>query len=536
MTDGGLYEKVLHAIEGGAAPLRSRPPRPSAAVVLWRRSSTGELETYWVRRSPVLRFMGGWRAFPGGGVGRQDREIAIAGRPRGVGEAPRSGGMPDRFIGDAGPLTEIMAPGVVAAALRELFEETGLLPVDGELPSPARTVPLRRALLAGEKSFAEAIAELQVTPSAAELVYGGRWMTPPLGPLRFDNRFFLLEWPRQRAQQPEILVGELVSGEWVSPAAALEGWSRGGTMAAPPILHVLRVLAKEGPEAGLSRLWDAQEANLGSLRHVEFRPGIVLFPLATPTLPPATHTNCYLVGFEDSVLVDPGTPDVEEQDRLLEALSVAAERLGRTVEAIWLTHHHPDHVGGVKRLRENLNVPVLAHHHTAEKLRAIGIPVDGELADGEELSLRGEPKMRLRVLWTPGHARGHLCFLDVDRGSLIAGDMVSAVSTIVIDPPEGDMQDYLASLSRLRELDLVTLFPAHGPAIADPTTKLTDLIEHRLWREEKILEAWKSGLREPRAMLPTVYADVPERAWPLAERQIEAHLEHLRRAGRLDEK
>jgi hypothetical protein len=77
------------------------------------------------------------------------------------------------------------------------------------------------------------------------------------------------------------------------------------------------------------------------------------------------------------------------------------------------------------------------------------------------------------------------------------------------------------------------LFPAHGPAIKDGGRKLREYRQHRLWREERILAAWQDGVREPREMLPRVYDDAPQAAWPLALRQVEAHLARLRRAGRI---
>jgi glyoxylase-like metal-dependent hydrolase (beta-lactamase superfamily II) len=110
---------------------------------------------------------------------------------------------------------------------------------------------------------------------------------------------------------------------------------------------------------------------------------------------------------------------------------------------------------------------------------------------------------------------------------------VAGLGTIVIDPPQGDMDAYLASLERLIELAPATLFPAHGPAIRDAAGKLREYVDHRLWREEKVLAAWNDGLRDPREMLPRVYDDTPEKAWPLAARQIVAHLERLRRRGRI---
>ncbi|MGH9380005.1 MAG: MBL fold metallo-hydrolase [Thermoanaerobaculia bacterium] len=532
MSNGGLYEKVLTGL-GAVQGTPARPPRASASVVLWRRDDDGELEVFWVRRAPELKFMGGWYAFPGGAVEKGDSGVAVESRPSGVDEAPVDGGMPAEFLAEALPLPEALAPGVVAAALRELFEETGV--THGIGPRAADLEGIRRRTIEERRSSAAALVEAGVVFDASPLVYAGRWLTPPLGPVRFDNRFFLLEWPAGRDVEPRVVPGELASGEWVRPAEALARWRSGQVLAAPPILHILHVLAEDGPVEGLPRLCDASEANVVSFRRVEFVPGMLAFPLATPTLPPATHTNAYLLGFGECVLVDPGSPDPQEQRRLLEALAHLESGEGRRVVEIWLTHHHLDHVGGVAQAAGELDVPVLAHARTARRLTDLGVSVRGELEEGVERRLQGPEPMTLRVLHTPGHTRGHLCFLDAERGSLAAGDLVSAVSTIVVDPPDGDMDDYLASLERLRAMPLAALLPAHGPAVPEPARYLAELIEHRLWREERILDAWRGGRTDPQAMLPTVYDDVPELAWPLAARQIEAHLERLRRAGRLPE-
>jgi glyoxylase-like metal-dependent hydrolase (beta-lactamase superfamily II) len=178
-------------------------------------------------------------------------------------------------------------------------------------------------------------------------------------------------------------------------------------------------------------------------------------------------------------------------------------------------------------------VPVLAHAFTAERLADRGIQVDDELNDGQRVVLAGDPPMTVLVLHTPGHARGHLCFLEEEQRSALVGDLVAGLGTIVIDPPEGDMDDYLGSLARLAMLRPSTLFPAHGPAILKGVAKLREYADHRLWREAKVLEAWAEGLREPSDMLPKVYDDTPKEAWPLAERQIRAHLNRLRRVGRI---
>lgn len=526
---GNVYEKVVGTpLSSGALP----PARISAAVVLWRRIEGGgpdDVEVYWVKRAETLAFMGGWHAFPGGGLSRSDAGIPVSGQPQLASDDPAAGGIPESLYGLDEPSPDLL-PGLAACALRELFEETGIL-LSSPTVDPEELPELRRALLAGERGFADILKALEVKLDASPLVYAGRWVTPPFAPLRFDNRFFLLEWPQDAPAEPSVIEGELEHGAWVRPAEAWEAWHRGDVLAAPPILHTLEVLSQDGPLRGLDRLRDPAETNLGPFRRVELRPGVVMLPLLTHTLPPAVTTNAYLLGTRDAVLVDPGASDPQELDRLEAALAAAREKLGRGVTAIWLTHHHPDHIGGVERLRASLGVPVLAHPLTAERLAGRGIRIDGELQDGERVELAED--FAVLILHTPGHARGHLCFLEENQRSLLCGDMISGVSMIVVDPPEGDMDDYLGSLAKLAALRPGTLFPGHGPAIKNGVDKLREYLDHRLWREERILEAWSAGKRTPAEMLPTVYDDVPQQAWPIAQRQILAHLDRLRKLGRL---
>ena len=539
---GNLYEAVLAGLAraagaASAAETAKPPARASAAVVPWRQAAaTGRasgVEVYWVKRGEALPFMGGWHAFPGGGLSRSDAEIAVI--------------PPAAALDEPAAAADDLPPGILACAIRELFEETGILlarPAAGAAaaaPDPARVAEARRALLGG-RSFADALRDLGCVADASRLVYAGRWLTPPFAPLRFDNRFFLLQWPAGEAVQPEVLPGELEAGAWVEPAAAWQSWHLGDVLAAPPILHLLQVLGEDGPDAGLPRLRHPVEADLGPMLRVELRPGVLMFPLATRTLPPALTTNAYLLGFGDAVLVDPGAADAAEIERLAAAVAAARERLGRRVTAIWLTHHHPDHVAGVPALRQRLGVPVLAHPATAERLAAHGAfgGMDGTLGDGQQVTLAGQgrpeaPDLLVQIVHTPGHARGHLCFLELHQRSLLAGDMVAGLGTIVVDPPEGDMDDYLASLAKLVALAPRTLFPGHGPAVKNAVPKLREYIEHRLWREARVLAAWREGRRDPEAMLPTVYDDAPRQAWPLAARQVLAHLARLRRAGQLED-
>jgi glyoxylase-like metal-dependent hydrolase (beta-lactamase superfamily II)/8-oxo-dGTP pyrophosphatase MutT (NUDIX family) len=511
-----LYEDVL-ARAGQALP-PGKPPRDSAAVVPWRRVA-GRLEVFWVRRSRSLAFLGGWQAFPGGAVNAGDRAVRVRGEPKGASATQVTPQLDARAVGAD------LKPGIAAAALRELFEETGVWL--GE--RPADLAAARRRWL-DPNGPGEAMSG-GASWSADSLVFAGRWLTPPFSALRFDNRFFLLEWPAHEPTQPEVLQGELESGEWIDANRAVELWHRGEVLVAPPVLHILSVLAEDGPVDGLPRLRDTSGFDLGRCWRIEFRPGMLLFPLATLTLPPATHTNAYVVGFEEAALIDPGSGDPAENERLIEALALLQRREGRRVKAIWLTHHHPDHVGGVEAMRRALGVPVLAHRETAARLAERGIEVEREIEDRQELVLAGARPMHWRAVHTPGHARGHLAFFEEASRTLLAGDLISALSTMVIDPPEGSVDEYLDSLDKVRAIAPRLLLPAHGPAILEADAKLAEAHEHRLWREQKILAAWNVGLRGPSELLAAAYEDVPEIVLPLAERQLLAHLQRLERLG-----
>ena len=150
------------------------------------------------------------------------------------------------------------------------------------------------------------------------------------------------------------------------------------------------------------------------------------------------------------------------------------------------------------------------------------------------ITLQGEPTISLQALHTPGHARGHLCFHDADHNALITGDNIVGLGSVLIDPPQGDMTEYLASLKRMRLLpNLSILFGGHGPAIATPYKKIDEYISHRLERESRILEAVQNGVASPEEIVKVVYTDVSPKAYAMAERSVIAHLEKLRSEGRV---
>jgi glyoxylase-like metal-dependent hydrolase (beta-lactamase superfamily II) len=266
-------------------------------------------------------------------------------------------------------------------------------------------------------------------------------------------------------------------------------------------------------------------------------PGVALFPVRTPTLPPATHTNSYALGDREVLLVEPATPFDDERRAWIE-WAQGLEAQGRSIVGVLATHHHDDHVGGAGFLGRALGRPVFAHPLTWPRLR----DRDGldwrSLDDGASIVLEGPRPTKWSALHTPGHAPGHVCLYDAESGTLIAGDMVANGSTIVIPPDDGgDMAVYLDQLRRLATLGARTMLPAHGEPIDDPAAILSYYIAHRLTREAKVLaqyRALEAILGRPPTvaeLLPRAYDDVSLLVLPLAKMSLVAHLEKLRREG-----
>jgi endoribonuclease LACTB2 len=479
-------------------------PRDSSVVLLFRSNEAGQRELLWLRRGPGLVF-GGFYAFPGGRVDPKDAATPISGAS-----------------GEAAILR--------AAGARELFEEAGVLVARGAEGLPAEDIrSARRELLAGTTDFATVCRRHGLSIDAEAFIEAGRWITPDFTPARFDARFFLVEMPQgQTTTLPELEQGaEADDLRFVPPEEALSQWRAGRALLHPPTHNAFVALALPEGQA-LARLRDPPFVQDHISTRIEFQEGIVLVPQRTPTLPPATHTNCFLAGRGQLLVVDPGAADEGELAHLFPVMD-ALQAEGRKPLAIALTHHHHDHVAGVPAVARRYRLPIWAHPLAAERLVPSGIRVDRTLEDGEAVQL-GD--FQLTALHTPGHTRDHLCFLEPASGALLAGDLVSSVSTIVIDPPEGDMAAYLASLRRLEGLGVHALYPAHGPVVADGPAKLRAYVEHRLEREEQVLAALRQGLTTPRAIVPSIYLGTPDAFFPLAERSVQAHLDKLEAEGK----
>jgi endoribonuclease LACTB2 len=238
-------------------------------------------------------------------------------------------------------------------------------------------------------------------------------------------------------------------------------------------------------------------------------------------------TNTYLIGTgAERILLDPG----QGVPGYLPVLERAMQRAGcRRIQEIVLTHGHPDHIGGVRAVRERFG-----------RLRVSKFPwpeSDAAYADLELIRLEDGAVARtegatLRGVFTPGHAPDHLCFMLEEENAVFSGDNVLGVGTTVIPNQSGDLGAYLASLARLLALRPGRIYPAHGPVIEDGVAKLREYIAHRQEREAQILAVLADGPAPVMEIVRSVYAAYPEALHAAAAQSTTQHLRKLEREGR----
>lgn len=237
-------------------------------------------------------------------------------------------------------------------------------------------------------------------------------------------------------------------------------------------------------------------------------------------------TNCYILGSERVVIVDPGSEPGREL--IPEAL---AARGNPSVSAIYLTHAHPDHAIAAPELRRELNAPVMLHSDNT--------PIMNQHISWSDVDLEIDPSRPLEadgieyeIVMSPGHAPGHAALFHRASGVFLAGDLVSGNGTIGVFPPNGSMREYIDSLYRVQAMEPSVMLPGHGPAIDDPAGLFAHYIERRLGRERQIQDLLTSDGTTIAEILPVLYPDLaPENSFP-AESTILAHLQKLESDGK----
>ncbi|HKG52077.1 MAG TPA: MBL fold metallo-hydrolase [Actinomycetales bacterium] len=251
---------------------------------------------------------------------------------------------------------------------------------------------------------------------------------------------------------------------------------------------------------------------------VTARAQCVLAPNPSPMTLEGTNTWVLLEpGGEQAVVVDPGPLDEGHLRRVLDVV----RQHGARVSATLLTHGHLDHSEGAARFATLSGSPVRALDP------ALRLGEEG-LAEGDVVRAGG---LVLEVVATPGHTADSLSFLLPADAAVLTGDTVLGRGTAVVAHPDGRLEDYLASLERLRSLTAsgaaTSVLPGHGPALRNAVAVLEGYLAHRRERLEQVRAALAAGARTPREVVERVYADVDRALWPAAEQSVRAQLEYL---------
>ena len=543
------------------APTPGAAVRQAATVVVLRRGDAG-MQVLLMRRAPREGDIhSGACVFPGGLLDAADAE----------GCALCSG------LDDAQASARLGLPsGGLAywfAALRECFEEAGLLYAAAQDRSHldaaqlAQIATQRAALNRRELTMASICRRFGIHLAADRIAYLDHWLTPPGVPKRYDTRFFVTEAPDlQVASQDDH---ETDAQMWLTPASALQ--RRQELKLAPPTHKILQLLQRLGHvdavlaharalaevpcimprlasgSQGLVPVMPDEPAyaeigrvdpegrgqasyELAPASPLRLSPRLIRITADNGSLMTGPGTNCYLIGGGASnewAALDPGPISAAHVQAIVDAAP-------GPIRWIFVTHTHKDHSPAAQALKARTGAALHGMAALHAEWQDTGFVPDVPLAGGEVFNLPGDST--LRVIHTPGHAGNHLCYLLDEERMLFTGDHVMQGSTVVINPPDGDMGAYLESLRELMELDLDWLAPGHGFLMPRPRQAMQQIVAHRLKREAKVLQAF--GSRDPHSMdqlLAAVYDDVPPQLLAMARRSLLAHLWKLRNDGRIVE-
>ena len=495
-----------------------------------------------LQRTQSAAFLGGAYVFPGGSLDPQDAD-------------------PRRVVGlteaQANERLKLSSGGIAyyVAAIRECFEEAGILIACDRNGKHIDSSRAEKLMPWRKKPFRELLETEDLYVPAGDLAYYGHWITAPGRSRRFDARFFAALAPE--GQQGSHDATETVHDVWTTPREALERATRGEIELVNATQQSLKDLARfADPRAAFEYARALPEVDENRACWAQGREGPKIFRRADPPyfeihwsdpeetgettydlvagepkrldrwvtrliapnpgLMTGPGTNTYILGGEGGgkAVLDPGPAINSHIEKILSF---------KNLKWIVCTHTHLDHSPAAAAIKAATGAQILGRPAPAGQ--DASFKPDFVVENGQRIDL-GE--ISLRAIHTPGHASNHLCYLLEQTKMLFTGDHVMQGSTVVINPPDGDMRVYLQSLERLLGEDIAVIAPGHGYLIGAPHREVRRLIAHRLNRERKVLAALER-LEHPSLdeMLPLVYDDVPERVHRVAARSLTAHLDKL---------
>ena len=479
-------------------------PRPSASLIVSRMNGNiGEI-LLCHRVSEVPSFPDFW-AFPGGGVSRTDRRVSEEN--------------PEWLADTQDPVTSI-------TLLRELVEEIGFSP-DGKGSLELVNEEIQEKICIDKEEWADYVrnGEIKIEKFNSQII-AVRTM-PPFAPIRFTNTFHHLSIGDSKIE-PRFPKGmsEFDEYRWWKPEDLLQSWLSHEVRLPPPQVTLIRDICESLEQSGdLISAFDKLSINPSEGYHVlEFAPGVECIPLPTQTLPPATHTNCYVLGVSggERVIIDPAAKSKDA----LEILSRKINEIrlsGSEIIATIFTHKHQDHIGNLEEIDKMYRAPIWASKETLETISKL--ENNRILQENDSFVLKGNNSLECwNIIDTPGHCPGHICLVG-DAG-IVSGDNVAVIGTILVPSTDGDMNKYIQGLQRMKELNPPLLFPGHGPFSANPEKLLSRYINHRSKRHQLVLDAVKD-FSDLQGIAKKSYEDTPNAHPILSRDQALSHLNSL---------
>lgn len=351
-------------------------------------------------------------------------------------------------------------------------------------------------------------------------------ITPEFNPYRFKN--YYLKITLNHEKNFDLDPNEAEFGEWNTPAGLYEKYKLGAVLAVPPAITLLKTFI-ENPNQSTPIDMSLQYDPLTEVPMIESLCGVRQFLPLSNTFPPANRTNAFIIGDgQDSssrkLLIDPSPKDEAELKKFLKSVSAIG------FDALFLTHHHPDHYQFAAEIAREFKVGIELSEDTLKRIKK----QSGEnYFEGINLTLRSEGDIvtkslgqTVRVYEVPGHDEGQLALAPDSMDWFLVGDLIQTIGTVVIQAPEGDMKKYFETLSRVIALNPKNCIPSHG-IIVGGTHKLEETLKHRMVREEQVLNLSREG-QSISEMIEIIYPALDESLLPYAQRTIEAHLKKIR--------
>ena len=255
---------------------------------------------------------------------------------------------------------------------------------------------------------------------------------------------------------------------------------------------------------------------------MEVAPGIHDIPTKLDTLMRISAPRVYFIAGKKGALIDSGYGQDDIADTYIEYAKTVAK--GK-IDYIIVTHAHPDHISGATLLTRKTGAQLILH--SAE---VTDIPVGKRVNDGDIIALGG---IDLEVVHTPGHNPGHMCLYIRKSKIMFSGDHVLAKTTTALQPPWGDMTEYIESLRKLLKYDIDLMLPAHGPPITEARKRIEELIRHRIEREAQVIALLRKGKSTVKEIVAEIYPELTGFLYAVAQGQVYAHLVKLEKDGKV---